>query len=206
MVGGGQVAVSLEDRSFRSCLLATWLINSKHAITNTTSLQSERRPSSSFLFEQLNGGFVAANFYSDNCRAPGDWLVAGSWWWHEAETSKEQFLADDDRSAELHEDRNVRKPSAEVMACMMEERRKTHPSTTFIPSDFSKSKLSSFKLLMSESSRSDDPLHSNLSEILGGLKGRRTLESKLPNKRWIVMSKRCCGAARSRESDIWLIF
>ena len=36
---------------------------------------------------------------------------------------------------------------------------------------------------------SDEPLRSNLSKILGGLKGRQMSESKLPNKGWVVMPK-----------------
>ena len=69
-------------------------------------------------------------------------LVAGSWWWHEAKTLKQQFPADVDQSAELNEDWERMETHGKGGGRHAGGEEEPHPSTTLIPSDSSKSKLS----------------------------------------------------------------
>ena len=134
MVGAGQVAATLEDRSFRHCLLAlvSRCINN-HVITNTTSLQSKPRPAFSFFFKQPNGGFVAPNFYRDNRRAPGDWLLAP-----DDDTKPKcrssSFLQTMINQQSYTKTADVRKPPADVVASMQRRgERRVLPPLLFIP-------------------------------------------------------------------------
>ena len=99
--------------------------------------------------------------------------------------SKQQFPADDDRSAEQHED----------VGCSQALGRGGGTHVGGEEKDTSFHHFYSFWLLLEQAVllqasevgvkplRSNELLHSNLFEILSGLKGRRMSKSKLPNKR-----------------------
>ena len=79
---------------------------------------------------------MALNFYSDNRRAPGDWLLA-----LDDDTKLKRrsssFLQTMIEQQSYTKTWDVSKLSAEVVAIMLVERRKMRLFTTFIPSDFS---------------------------------------------------------------------